>query len=116
MSSTTLFEYSGVVAVLVIGLVTCIAVSSRLRGATLPLAGLFVLAADSKLFWAQLCVLGLIEQLGYVKALRDHPWVGTWYYGWHVLPVLLAGFFAWQLWKGLRRMMPAANEPPSGVG
>jgi hypothetical protein len=101
MSSTTLFEYSVMIAVLVIGLLTCVAVSRRLKGATLGLAGLFLLAADSKLFWAQLCILGLIEQLGYVKALRQRPWVGTWYYGWHLLPVLLAAFFAWHLWKGL---------------
>lgn len=115
MGSAILFEYSGTAAVLIIGMVTCIALSTRLKGAVFSLAGLFALAADSKLFGAQLCLLGVVERLGYVNQLRDHPWVGIWFYGWHALPVVLAALCAWHLWKRLRRM-PSRDEPVRQLG
>ncbi|MCK4342245.1 MAG: hypothetical protein KAY37_11045 [Phycisphaerae bacterium] len=109
MSFTTGFELACAVAVLIIGMVTCVAVSSRLKAATLPLAGLFVLAADSKLFWPHMSAFCVVEQLGYIEVLRDRPWVGIWYYTWHLLPVLLAGFFAWALARELRRALRASG-------
>ncbi len=111
MNSAMLLEYSGTAAVLIIGMVTCLALATRLKGAVFSLAGLFALAADSKLLGAQVCVLGLVERLGYLKDLRSQPWAGMWYYGWGALPVVLAALFAWHLWKRLRQMAPMPKEP-----
>ncbi|MFQ5806045.1 MAG: hypothetical protein ACE5I3_06315 [Phycisphaerae bacterium] len=115
-SFTTQFDFACTAAVLIIGLVTCMAVRSRLRGATLPLAGLFLLAADHRLWWVQLGVFRIIERLGYIEAIRHGPFVGAWYYAWSLLPVLLAGFFAWALWRELRRALPVPGRAVSDFG
>jgi len=116
MSSAMLLEYSGMTAVLVIGMVTCIALASRLKGAVFSLAGLFALGADSKLFGVQLCLFGVVERLGYIKELRAQPWASIWFYGWYALPVILAALFAWHLSRRLRQLVPVASEAscPSG--
>ncbi len=110
MNSAMLLEYSGTAAVLLIGMVTCIALTTRLKGAVFSLAGLFALAADSKLLGAQVCLLGLVERLGYLENLRGQPWASVWYYGWRALPVVLAALFAWHLWRRLRQAAPLPNE------
>lgn len=103
-----MLDYSGTAAVLMIGMITCVALAPRLKGAVFSLAGLFILAADSKLFGAQLSSLALIERLGYREQLGSH--LDIWHYGWRALPVLLTAACAWHLWKRLRSLLPIGRN------
>ena len=103
-----MLDYSGAAAVLIIGMLTCVALAPRLKGAVFSLAGLFILAADSKLFGAHLSALALIERLGHREQLENH--LDIWHYGWRTFPVLLAAACAWHLWKRLRCMAPMGDD------
>jgi membrane protease YdiL (CAAX protease family) len=102
------FESVCTVAVLVIGLVTCIAASRKLGWGTLGLAGLVLLAAHGgDMLGPRTCVWWLLERGGYWESLRKSTvFLGTWTYGWRLLPVVLTAVFAWVLYvrtgKGVR--------------
>lgn len=111
------FEIVCTVAILAIGLVTCIALRPRLGAAVLPLGGLFVLASNEGLPLVKACAWRVLQGLEHADTIRHSRILASvWYYSWSSLPVLLAGVFGWALWKELRRVPPVPGQPPDNHG
>jgi hypothetical protein len=78
-------------AIVLIGVATALAVRRKLGMAAVPLAGLFVLLADSHLYWARFLIKCLLFETGYLENVA-----GTlaWYVGWQLIPVVFAAVMA----------------------
>ncbi len=110
-SNQTRYEFACTLAVLAIGGLACVALRHRLRGATIPLLGFFLLAADGKLFWATMTTSCILERLGWWRTLNNStPLLTIWYYGGHLLPVALAAVFGWAFWAELRKLPPSEGQ------
>lgn len=86
-------------AVVLIGVVTGIRLRAKLGKAVLPLVGLFVLMADSRLYWAQFLAKLVFVAFGY-----EAP-AGTlaWYLAWRAIPVIFAAVMAAAFVSEIRR-------------
>lgn len=87
--------------ILAIGLITSLAVRQKLRWAALPLAGLFVIVADYRLFWLRVVVMRALAKIGYLDAAVQSS---AWHVVWTLLPVALVALFAWGIWTEVRKL------------
>lgn len=85
--------------VVLMGVATGICLRHMLGKAVFPLVGLFVLTADSHLYWARFLVKCAFIELGYENL------AGTlaWYVTWQVIPVILAAVMAIAFVSEVRR-------------
>jgi hypothetical protein len=101
-----------------VGLLTCLAVRRRLGWATVPLAGLFVVAADYRLFWMQISVRHLLRSAGWLDSALGSP---AWNPIWTLLPVILVAVFSWSFAAAVRKQQPVTRfshdaPAPGGQG
>lgn len=87
--------------ILAIGLITSLAVRQKLRWTALPLAGLFVMVADYRLFWLRVVVMRALAKIGYLDTAVQSP---TWHVVWTLLPVACVALLAWGIWTEVRKL------------
>jgi hypothetical protein len=72
------------------GLLTCLAVRRQIRMAAFPLAGLFVIAADCRMYWFRFTVECLLYATGQLETVVRTT---IWYVIWQLMPVVFVAVF-----------------------
>lgn len=96
-----------------VGLLTCLAVKRKLGWAVVPLAGLFLIVADYRLYWMQISVRHLLRARGWLDPALASP---AWNIVWTLLPVLLVAVFSASFAGAVRKLDTPQNSVPEGSG
>lgn len=86
-------------AIVLIGVASALVLRRKLGPAVLPLIGLFVLIADSQLYWARFLAQCALFQVGYENVPRTVAWRVTW----QLIPVGFAAVMAVAFVSEVRR-------------